>query len=463
MKKHITVTAVFFAVLFVLSCVPAVPFAEANVSQSEIDALREKTKQIERNKQDLQKKLDGMKAEKAGAIAQKAVYDQQIATLDEEIEVTAALLDGLSEEIAAKTVTLEATIEREEESRVLYESRIAAMQRMGTISYLSLLLDAENFSDFLARWDAMRRIMDYDSSLIEAFRSARADLEAERAALEADRRELAASREGLAAAQSDLSELSVTADNLILGMVRREEDMQGDVDELTAAELAAERELERLEAQLQRQIQAELRRLEAERRAAAEAERRRKEAEERARQEEEERKRLEEEAQREQETDEDGNPIATPQPPAQPSPPEQPSNDGGSPYIGGGYIWPIPGHTRVSSEFGPRNHPVFGGRRHHSGIDVPAPRGTNVVASGHGTILMRTFNGGYGNCVVIYHGGGHVTLYAHLHSFGKFQVGDSVRQGDVIGHVGSTGVSTGNHLHFEIIINGTPVNPRGHL
>ncbi len=117
--------------------------------------------------------------------------------------------------------------------------------------------------------------------------------------------------------------------------------------------------------------------------------------------------------------------------------------------------------TRISSNFNPnRRHPVLNTIRAHRGVDYAAPTGTPVMAAGDGTIEMRGRNGGYGNTVVLRHGGNVTTLYAHLSRFGTEKVGSRVRQGDIIGYVGSTGLATGPHLHYEYRVSGVHRNPR---
>ena len=117
--------------------------------------------------------------------------------------------------------------------------------------------------------------------------------------------------------------------------------------------------------------------------------------------------------------------------------------------------------TRISSNFNPnRRHPLLNTIRAHRGVDYAAPTGTPVMAAGDGTIEMRARNGGYGNTVVLRHGGNVTTLYAHLSRFGTPKLGSRVRQGDIIGYVGSTGLATGPHLHYEYRISGVHRNPR---
>lgn len=124
----------------------------------------------------------------------------------------------------------------------------------------------------------------------------------------------------------------------------------------------------------------------------------------------------------------------------------------------GTYIWPSESSKTVTSEFGTRWHPVYQMYKTHTGVDIGADYGTSILASDSGTVVTSTYSSSYGNYVMINHGGGRTTLYAHM-SKRLVSVGDSVSQGDVIGLVGSTGVSTGNHIHFEVTEDGTRVNP----
>ena len=114
--------------------------------------------------------------------------------------------------------------------------------------------------------------------------------------------------------------------------------------------------------------------------------------------------------------------------------------------------------ARLSSNFGMRNHPVLGGRRAHHGVDLAAPHGTPVYATADGLVGMAQWYSSYGNYVQIEHGGSLQTRYAHLSSY-TVQPGDMVQKGDLIGYVGSTGRSTGPHLHYEVRVEGQPVNP----
>jgi murein DD-endopeptidase MepM/ murein hydrolase activator NlpD len=127
---------------------------------------------------------------------------------------------------------------------------------------------------------------------------------------------------------------------------------------------------------------------------------------------------------------------------------------------GGNGRFILPANGPITSGFGPRNHPISGGSRMHNGVDIGASSGTPIHAAADGTVVMAGSNGGYGNWTLIDHGGGLATGYGHQSSIGV-RVGQHVSRGDVIGRVGSTGASTGPHLHWEVRVNGNSVNPMG--
>ncbi|ASS67196.1 MULTISPECIES: M23 family metallopeptidase [unclassified Paenibacillus] len=133
-------------------------------------------------------------------------------------------------------------------------------------------------------------------------------------------------------------------------------------------------------------------------------------------------------------------------------------------YTGGKLGIPLKASYRISSPFGYRIHPITGKRKLHAGVDMAAPEGTNIYAAESGVVLIAQWWTGYGNCVVIDHGGGLWTIYGHIRNGGiKVEKGETVKRGQLIAEVGSTGNSTGNHLHFEVRKDGTSVNPLPYL
>lgn len=128
-------------------------------------------------------------------------------------------------------------------------------------------------------------------------------------------------------------------------------------------------------------------------------------------------------------------------------------------YVGGSMTWPVPSSTNITSSYGMRKHPILRKYKMHTGIDIAASKNSSIVAANSGTVIMAKYdNSGYGRMVVIDHGNGITTLYAHCNSI-SVKVGQEVKKGNTIAKVGSTGLSTGNHLHFEIRVNGETKNP----
>ena len=136
--------------------------------------------------------------------------------------------------------------------------------------------------------------------------------------------------------------------------------------------------------------------------------------------------------------------------------------DTGSKYVGGEFTWPCPASTYITSSFGNRLHPILKTWIYHTGVDIGCSSGKDILAAASGTVIMSQVYGGYGNCVMIDHGGGIVTLYGHASAL-CVSKGETVTRGQVIAKVGSTGRSTGPHLHFEVRKNGEYVNPMSYF
>lgn len=135
---------------------------------------------------------------------------------------------------------------------------------------------------------------------------------------------------------------------------------------------------------------------------------------------------------------------------------------GGGKVYSGSLTWPCPSYSRISSPYGYRTHPISGARKLHKGLDIAASSGNPVIAAASGTVVQSYFSSSYGNYVVISHGGGLMTAYAHM-TRRLVSEGDSVAAGQQVGTVGSTGNSTGPHLHFEVYVGGSTVNPMNYF
>jgi murein DD-endopeptidase MepM/ murein hydrolase activator NlpD len=406
-RRLVVIVAIIMAALMILPIIiqgiaHLIPEAEGAVTQSEINARKRALENLRANKRKTQGEINSLRGRQSNIADRKRLYEEQISQVEQEIELTTKLIADLNLAIAGQQLELDKAREQEAELAELYIARVVAMEDMGEISYLGVLLRADSLTDFVSRWDAVREIMARDQRLTEELLAKRQVIEEEIEKIDADRKELVEERYKLTESQEELASLVVEIDAIMAEYITEMAKLQADADKLAADEAAAEREIKSMEAEWAR-IQAELRRREEERRR------------------------------------------------------QQQSNN----FVGGAYRWPVPGHTNITSPFGMRLHPIFRVNRMHNGIDISAPRGTPVVAANAGEIIVRTYGSGYGNYIAIDHGGNQVSIYAHLNGFNNaFKVGSTVKSGDVIGYVGSTGVSTGYHLHFEIKVNGKFQDPR---
>lgn len=131
-------------------------------------------------------------------------------------------------------------------------------------------------------------------------------------------------------------------------------------------------------------------------------------------------------------------------------------------YIGGELAWPVPGYTVITSKYGMRTHPITGVYKLHTGVDIRAPMGATFISANDGIVTKASYNSAYGNMVIVDHGGGISTLYAHGSEI-LVQVGQTVKRGDAVLKVGSTGYSTGPHAHFEVRLNGVVTDPMPYI
>ena len=329
----------------------------------------------------------------------KSAIDQKY-ILDQRNSALMEEIELLDVQITDTSARIEENEAQEAQQYDVFCRQVREEEERGAISYWSVLFKATGFSDLLSRLDFVSEVMDYDQSVIDNLRETRAQLAADREELEGEKAEKNA-------AQEELERQIAAAEQLIAQYTSQEEELEKLHKQKEADAAALEQEI--------------------------------KEAEERYRRQEEERRRREEE--------------------------ERKKSQGGSetPAVGnGGYAWPTNDTRRITSPFGPRPAPGGIYSTNHSGVDIGAAYGTNVLASKAGTVIISRWWGGYGYCVVIQHGPGNQTRYGHMSRL-LVSEGQTVSQGQVIGLVGSTGNSTGPHIHFEIWEGGVRVNPLNYL
>ena len=378
--------------------------------------------------------------------------DQQIGLLYTEIENINTQIRSYSELIAANQEELDAAEAKLAELNEKNKERIQAMEEEGTVSYWSVLFKAKSFTDLIDRLNMMEEIHRADQRRMNELSEAAQTVAEARTALESEKLALEDSRAELKASQAVLDEKRAEADELL-----------AELNEDKRALDAMEADWEAEEAKLAAEIAAA--EVEYTKALKAEEEARRKE-EERKRKEEEERKRKEEEEKKKQEEANKGSGS------------NSGSNNGGSGNSGGnnggsgnsggsgfvsGESWGRPcSWIKLTSPYGYRIHPTTGQYKFHNGVDLANNQGTPIYAARSGQVTVDTYGSTYGYYVTINHGDGYSSLYAHM-TRSVVDKGDTVKKGQLIGYMGSTGRSTGPHLHFSIFYNGSSVNPMNYI
>lgn len=385
------------------------------VTQAEIDEIQRQKDELTALRQQSQQKVDELEAQQASVLEQKAALDERNLYALDQISLISEQINLYSEMIADKAREVDAARDKEERQLKRYRDRVRAMEEEGEFSFLALLLNTTNLGEFLTLLDDMGEIMESDRNLEDEYIAAREETERVKAEYEAVKAELEAKQAELKAEQEELERQIEEAYELIASL-------QEDIDKAMAEyeiNMAAEDEMiahfNAMSAQFARE-QEEARRAAEEAAAAA-----------------------------------GGGSSGGGS-----------SGGGGSVTGSGSFIWPVPSCTIITSRYGNRFHPILQKDRFHAGVDIGASAGSTIVAADGGTVAEATYSDSYGNYVMINHGNGYSTVYAHMSSI-AVSAGQSVSQGDTIGYVGSTGWSTGPHCHFEIRLNGSTTDPAGYF
>lgn len=388
------------------------------VSQSEIDELQKKLDALEQQAQEQQDVINDLTNQKARFITRKLALDGKIEINRQMIELIGEQIKIYDEIIAEKQAELDKALEKETAQTELLRSRIRAMEENSSYSYASFIFDSSSVTELLSRIGDVNDIMHYDKALEEEYMAAREDVESIKKSYEEVRHEQELLQKELDTKQAELDAQVEAAYTMIADIETLSDDAQAEYDAIAEEEAKAEETL-------QEAI----------------------------------RKRAAEEAAKNAANNANSGGASG----------GSGGNSGGGGSSGGGSAtslsnlqWPVPSCTLITSRFGYRVAPTTGASTYHGGLDIGAGMGASIVAAGAGDVIYAGANGGYGNCVMIDHGNGVVTVYAHMSSIGV-SYGQYVTAGQYVGAVGSTGVSTGPHCHFEIRINGAQTDPAAYF
>ena len=366
-----------------------------------------------------EERVETLRGVQATVLDQKAALEEKNDAAKEALRIVGEEIDMYTEIIVEKTEELNLALHREQTQLKKYRTRVRAMEETGGYNILTVLMSSGDFYEFLTALDDMEKIMTADRDLEDAYIEAREESERVKAEYEDVKADCEAKQEILNAEKELLDKQIAETEEELEELEDQIDEAVTEYENFLAAEEAAAQEIAAMVAAYQRQKEEE-----AAARAAAQA------------------------AARAAQGGGDGG-------------------DGGGGGLNpggavgtGSLMWPVPCSTRVTSRYGTRSDPFTGESRSHSGIDIDGygNDGGAIVAADGGTVVTATYNDGYGNYVIIDHGNGYQTLYAHMSGI-AVGVGQSVSQGQTVGYLGATGRATGTHCHFEVFVNGSRTDP----
>lgn len=396
-------------------------------STDKLDSLKSQASQLNEQGSSLKNQLSGLQNEANSKLEEKAVLEQQISVLSAQIVNTQALIEEYDVQIADKQVELENAQQKADEYYQLFLARFRDLEEQGSVSYWSILFDAASFSDLLDRISFIADVVHYDNQIVDQLQAARQAVADAKADLETNQAEQVQAKTDLESQQAELSTDEAAVDAAIAEINSKTDVYQSQLDEIKSQADALDEQIAAAQKEYEAQVAAE--------KAAAEKAAAEKAAAEKAAQ---------EAANKKNNSSSNSNSS---------------SSSSGSGRIS--MVWPC-ASTRVTSGFGKRNSPTAGASTYHKGIDIGASTGTAIYAAASGTVTEAGYSSSRGNYVVIYHSNGVSTAYMHCSAL-YVSSGDKVSQGQTIAAVGSTGISTGPHLHFSVIEDGTYVNPRNYV
>lgn len=407
MGKPKVCIGVLAAALLVLAVFPEKADAVTSGEiRDQIDILEEENATLQQQMDELESKLQKNAVQIEEVVKQKERIDQQIILLNDQINNSNEQISAYAVLIADRQEDLEEAQAHLSALNEKHKDRIRAMEERGELSYWSVLFQANSFIDFLDRLNMIQDITESDNRRLEELRVAAAQVAAIKESLEAEKAQLEEKRSEHEQSQKRLDEKRNESDELMRQLLSKGDEFQ----QLLAESEAKQNELMEQIAQMENEYD----------------------------------KKTEEEW------------LATSVPPTTTGTTEQP------PVTDTQWICPVPYYT-LESPFGMRFHPLLNIWRMHNGIDMGCAMDTPIYASRSGVITITDYQeNGAGNYVQINHGDGYRSVYMHMTRY-VVSLGEEVFQGQIIGYVGSTGLSSGPHLHFGISYNGTYVNPLEYL
>ena len=413
------ITAIMLTLIFCMQPVCNVQATE----ESNLSEAQQEKKTLENDLQKAKELIDSLKGSKEDIQSEVEKLDKQLNEISGKVKELESRLSKKRQEIANTESALNKAKEQEKKQYRNMKKRIQFMYENGQTSYVEMLLSADSFTDFLNAVEYITQISQYDRKMLKEYQNMQVTIADTQKTLETDY----ASLQSLQAKVQEEKQAVAALESAKKG------ELNDVADDLTDAQSVAKAYEAEIQAQNEviAQIQA------AQKRAA------------------------EQQAAQQQAQAADENQGAT-DAAGENQNTAQNTTPSGNGQSTGSMMWPCPSSKRVTSDYGPRTSPTNGASSNHKGIDIGAAYGADIVAADGGTVLVATYSSSGGNYVIIDHGGGLCTVYMHASSL-TVSAGQTVSKGQVIAKVGSTGISTGNHLHFGVTLNGVYVSPWGYV
>lgn len=409
-KNAVKLTALALASVLVF---PAIPQSACAVTTtSEMQEIYDRQDELKSQEDELNAQLADLQSQEADAQEYSDTLQKKIDLTEEKIDTAISDIATLNSSIKDLEAKIDEADEEYADTLALLKTRIRAIYESGDTNTMEILLNATSLYDFSMKTEMLSAVTSHDKQLCDEIEEYINKTKDDKDALKEEKSEVSKLKKSLEEDQAELETLIAENNEVIAGLQSQESDKQSEIDSI-------EQEDEELNAQLEELIAAQKKKEEEEAAAAAAAA-----------------------AAASSNTttssgESDGNTVYTP-----------PTNSSEAGGLSG--IWPLPGYSTADIT-------QYFGEDGHGGVDIGVPYGTPIVAAASGTVLNASYHWSWGNNVLIYHNGTYSTRYAHM-SVIACNVGDYVEQGQVIGYVGSTGNSTGNHLHFEVYENGSRIN-----
>lgn len=418
-KKLVSIVAAVLAFLLVLtlmlSIIPSRVFAASSSSiKQELKDLEAQAQEIAKAKEDLEAQQAANASDTEDTVSRKKDIDQEIKIIHDEINNINAQIQSYNQLIAEKQKELDDAQTRQQELNERYRVRLRTMEENGKVSYWSVLFKAKSFTDLLDSINMISEIAAADRAMMEQLDQVAQEILTAQSELAEEKAGLQTQKDALAESQAELDQKSAEADAILSELIDDAAQMAEMYDSYESQEASLSDEI----AQKEKEYKDAL------------------DKEEEARQ------------QQQQQNNNGGGSSGS-------------GSSGGGSSSSSGWQYPLP-YATVTCGYGWRTHPITGKQSFHNGVDLAAAKGTPIYASRSGTVTTATYSSVYGYYVTINHGDGYSTLYGHMTHY-IVSAGQTVSKGEVIGYVGSTGWSTGPHLHFTIYYNGSTVNPMNYI